>query len=285
MRILVTGARGFVAGHLVPALVADGHEIFGVVRPGRSARASDGVSAIKCDLAAEWDEASLPPVDTIVHLAQAATGSGSGELYRVNTLSTLRLLEHGRRTGCRRFVLASSGAVYGRGPAAFAETDPLRPDGLYALTKAHAEQLVEAFRPFFETTILRLFFPYGPGLARHRLIADVLDRVAAGRPLTLRGGGQTRINPVYVGDVVDVVRDVIGSGGPDVVNVSGDDVCGLRELGEIAGEVVGSRPLFEALAEEGVGDLVGDNARMHTMLGESRLVPLREGMRLMAGAA
>ena len=128
MRILVTGARGFVAGHLVPALVADGHEIFGVVRPGRSARASDGVSAIECDLAAEWDEASLPPVDTIVHLAQAATGSGSGELYRVNTLSTLRLLEHGRRTGCRRFVLASSihhqtgtfRPAFCRGP----ETDP-----------------------------------------------------------------------------------------------------------------------------------------------------------------
>jgi nucleoside-diphosphate-sugar epimerase len=277
---LVTGATGFVGSHLLPTLAGEGHEVFAVVRDPERLGPAKGVEPVAVDLGEPIAEHSLPEVEAIVHLAQANVRfpDAARELYRVNTVSTQELLDHARRVGARRFVLASSGSVYGFGRRPFAESDPLRPPDFYALTKLHAEQLVAAYGEHFGTTVLRLFAPYGPGQAG-RLIPSLAQRVRRGDAVTVNGGGQPRMNPIYVGDAVAVIQAALGREGHDTVNVAGDDVVGIGDLASQLAEVIGTEAQFEDGAAEGPGDLVGDTTLLHELYGPIGLVPLEEGLR------
>src|SRR3954454_8233677 len=103
MRVLLTGASGFVGGYLAPALVAAGHEVTALVRDPASYEAPDGVTPVKADLESLGE---LPPADAVAHLAQANVPfpDEAETLCRVNTVSTLQLLEHARRSGAQHFV-------------------------------------------------------------------------------------------------------------------------------------------------------------------------------------
>ena len=162
MKILVSGATGFVASHLIPALVAAGHDVVAVGHE-RARIAGDGAAPSWILAAPDWP--ALPDVDAVVHLAQANVPfpDGADALFAVNVAATQRLLEHARRTGARRFVLASSGSVYGASPAPLTETSPLAAHDFYSATKVAAERLTQAYESHLETAILRLFVPYGPG--------------------------------------------------------------------------------------------------------------------------
>jgi nucleoside-diphosphate-sugar epimerase len=280
MKVLVTGAAGFIGSHLVPALAESGHSVTAVVRDGSAYVAPDGVETLEIDLSRPFDSAALPDVDGIVHLAQANVPfpDSAGELYRVNTVSTQELLDHARRVGAQRFLYASSGSVYGPGDRPFRESDALPIADFYAVTKINAEHLVATYRDFFHTTVFRFFMPYGPG-QRGRLIPSLIGRVRDGRPITLNGGGRPRGNPIYVGDVVRVIEAALELEGQHVVNVGGDEVVGIDDLGRLIGRVVGRPPEFEAGSGDAAGDIVGDTTRMHELFSVRPLVGLDEGLR------
>jgi nucleoside-diphosphate-sugar epimerase len=281
MRVLVTGATGFVGSHLIPALVADGHDVFAAVRSAERLEAGPGITPVECDLAGQVEARSLPEVEAIVHLAQANVRfpDGAAELYRVNTASTQALLDHGRRVGASRFVLTSSGSVYGFGPRPFAESDPVSPHDFYALTKIHSEQLVAAYRDEFATTsVLRLFAPYGPGQTG-RLIPSLAQRVRQGNAVTLNGGGQPRMNPIYIDDLVAVLLASLGRDGHETVNVGGDEAVGVGEIAAVLAGAIGTEARFEEGEPEGPGDLVGDTTLLHELYAPASLVPLEEGLR------
>jgi UDP-glucose 4-epimerase len=280
MRVLVTGATGFVGSRLLPALVADAHDVFAAVRAAERLEPTAGITPVECDLGTSIDGSSLPDVEAIVHLAQAnfRFPDDAGELYHVNTASTQELLDHGRRTGASRFVLTSSGSVYGFGPKPFTESDPVRPHDFYALTKIHSEQLVAAYGEHFGTTVLRLFAPYGPGQTG-RLIPSLAQRVVQGEAVTLNGGGQPRMNPIYIDDLVAVLLASLVRDGHETVNVGGDEVAGVGELAARLAEAIGTEARFEEGAADGPGDLVGDTKLLHELYAPARLVPLDEGLR------
>jgi UDP-glucose 4-epimerase len=278
VKVLVTGGYGFIAGHLLPALEADGHEASALVRrrlESRSLRAR----VVESDLAAALDFSVLPNVDAIVHLAQANVPfpAHARELYHVNTVSTLDLLEYARTIGVRSFILASSGSVYGFASHPFAEDDPLAGRDFYATTKISAERLVEGYREFFSTSIIRLFAPYGPGQTG-RLVPRLVARVQEGAKVTLNDGGRPRMNPVYVSDVVTTILFLLRSRASHIVNVAGDEIVGIRELAELIGGLVGKEPVFEVGTGSAPGDLVGSNDRLHELLPDLRLVQLAGGL-------
>jgi nucleoside-diphosphate-sugar epimerase len=280
MRILLTGASGFVGGHLAPRLVEGGHEVLCAVRGSSGYEPPSGARRIEIDLARPLEAATLPEVDAVVHLAQASVRfpDDARELHRVNTASTLELLDHARRTGAQRFVYASSASVYGFGDRPFAEDDPLAGRDFYAATKIGAEALVRGYDDFLTTAVLRLVVPYGPG-QQARMIPGLIGRVRAGTPVTLNAGGRPRMNPLYIDDVVRTVVGVLELDDPTVLNIAGDEPVTVKELAEQIGAVVGREPVFEEGEGDVPGDIVADTSRLHELLDLRPLVPLADGLR------
>jgi nucleoside-diphosphate-sugar epimerase len=281
VKVLVTGASGFIGAQLVPALVHAGHEVVALVRD--ATRAPNDAAVAVVDLSGRLEDDAIEPVDAIVHLAQANVPlpAGAAELVRVNTFATAELLDWGRRNGTSRFVFASSGSIFGLGEGVVNEETTRRTDDLYGVTKETAERLVQSYARWYEATaILRPFAPYGP-TQTGRVIPGLIRRVRQGEPVILNAGARPRMSPLFVDDAVQAFAAALELDGHEVVHLAGDEAVSIRELAELIGEVVGREPVFE---ERGtlVGDLVSENARMRALLGLSTLVPLADGLRATA---
>jgi nucleoside-diphosphate-sugar epimerase len=278
VRVLVTGGSGFIGAQLVPALAQAGHDVLALVRDPD--RAPADATTVLADLTEPLS--GFPSVEAVVHLAQANVPfpEGARELYRVNTVATQELLEYARRVGAERFVYASSGSIYGLGEGVVTEDDPRRATDFYSVTKRNGEQLVEAYRPYLSTAILRPFAPYGP-TQQGRLIPNLIRRVREGESVTLNEGGRPRMTPIFVDDAVRAFAAGLGLDGHHVVNVAGDEAVGIDRLAALIGEIVGREPRFEP-GPGAAGDLVADNWRLHELLGAAPLVPLAEGLRATA---
>jgi len=279
MRILLTGASGFVGGHLAPVLVERGHDLTCAVRDPSAYEAPPGATVLRLDLSRPFAD-GLPESDAVIHLAQANVRfpDSANELFRVNSASTQELLDYARRVGAERFLFASTGSVYGFGERPFLETDPLSFHDYYAVTKSVGEHLVTQYRPFLRTGIVRLVVPYGPGQVS-RMIPRLIERVSAGEPVTLSDGGRPRLNPIYIDDVVRVLVGWLEQPDHVLVNVGGDEAVGVRELAELIGEAVERAPVFETSANGPPGDVVVDTTRMKEVFSPGPLVTLGEGLR------
>ncbi|HEX2037706.1 MAG TPA: NAD(P)-dependent oxidoreductase, partial [Chloroflexota bacterium] len=213
MKVLVAGATGFVAGHVVPQLLRAGHEVIAAGHdPARLARL-EGAEPVVLDLRARELAPRLPArIDAVLHLAQANVPfpDGAADLFEVNVGSTQRLLEYARQAGAARFVYTSTGSVYGGGERPWREDDRAEGTGYYAATRQAAERLVHGYGELVPSTILRLFVPYGPG-QRGRLVPNLIERVRDGRPVSLREGGRPRFNPIFVAHVAEICAQALGA--------------------------------------------------------------------------
>jgi nucleoside-diphosphate-sugar epimerase len=260
MRVLVTGAAGFVGSHLAEALIASGHDVVGLdafveyypraVKESNlaSLRTEPRFSFLEADLREDDLMPALDGVDAVIHAAAMAGLPRSWTEFRsymdCNLLATQRLLDAARSANLRRFVHISTSSVYGR-DAVGDETTPTRPVSPYGVTKLAAENLVLAFVDSFAfpATILRYFSIFGPrqrpDMAYHIFIEALLD----GRPLTVFGdGGQTRTN-TYVADAVTATIAAIDAGAVgEIYNIGGGEPITLNEAIRVIGDAVGVIP-------------------------------------------
>jgi UDP-glucose 4-epimerase len=280
MKFLVTGAGGFVGRRLVERLSAR-HEVCALVRDARQVAAGGRVSVVAADLARPLDASMLPArADVIIHLAQAnvAFPEEADELFAVNTSAAQQLLGYGRRAGARRFLLASSGDVYGRRAGLCRESDAPAPADFYGLTKYAAELVAESYGDYLETCALRLFRPYGEGQT-NRLIPKLAERIRRGEPVRLNRGDRPLMTPTHIEDVTEAFERAALASFTGALNVAGDELVSLRELARLVGEVLATSPVFEETGNEAASDMAGDNARMKRTLGGWPLVTLDEGLR------
>lgn len=278
MRILVTGATGFVGSRLVPALAAE-HDVIALVRR-RPPSALGSATLLEADLNDPGLDAALPAgVDVIVHLAQAylAFPEHADEIFAVNAASTQRLADWGRRSGVRRFLLASSGSVYAPAPRPLREDDRPRPLAFHPATKLIAEQLLGFYDEVMDVVRLRLFAPYGPGQV-DRMIPRLIATIAEGRPVRLSRGGQPRLNPIHVDDLVAVIGQAVAGAGAPVVNIGGPRPVSVAEIAEIIGSTLGRQPIFEAHDIDPPGDLVADTALMHAVFHIGSMIDPADGL-------
>lgn len=230
MRILVTGAGGFLGGHVVTRLVDRGHEVRAVLRPaGAPPARRPGVDVVRADLRVQPDLVPLVDgVDAVLHLAAATEGDEDTQ-FASSVVGTERLLDAVARTSVKRFVLVSSLVVYDwrRARGTMDEQTPLAGDiyrmGPYDIAKYWQERVVSrrAAEQGLELTVLRPGFIWGPGRAE---IAG-MGRVV-GRAYVLIGPA-TRLPLTHVENCADAIaaatesRAAIGG----VFNVvDGDDV-------------------------------------------------------------
>ena len=284
MKVLVTGATGFIGSHLINNLEED--SVFCVVRDKGRIRQSEGRVSIQQDLALPLNIANLPEdLDAIVHLATASVPfpNKAAEFFRVNTVSTQELLDYGRSIGIKTFVYVSSGSVYGDGKRAFKESDIPHPSSYYAVTKYCSELLVGQYHQYFNTVILRLFIPYGRGQQKGRLVPSLIEKVQKGEEVTIYNDGNPRTNPIYVSEAIRAILKSFILSGHHIINVGGWEVYSIRELADLIGELTGIKPRYKFLSDEAKQDVVGDIALMKSILDFEPRISLREGLKLIMG--
>jgi nucleoside-diphosphate-sugar epimerase len=284
---VLTGATGLVGGALLRRLAAAGWRVHALARDreGPDPELAD-VTWVKADLSRPWDASALPArADTVVHAAQTPSyhrfPECAEEIFAVGVASTLRLLEYAAAAGAAKFVLASSGGVYGTTAAPAAEDAPVRLEGdqpFFLRCKACAEQLVEGYRGRLDGVVARLFFVYGPGQRRAMLLPRLVDSVAAGRPVTLQGEAGLHLNPLHVSDCAEALHRALELPGGAVVNLAGPEVLSLREVAETIGRAVGREPVFQVEPAEGPRYMAGDITRAARLLGAPR-VRFADGVR------
>ena len=248
MRVLVTGATGFTGASLVRALSARGDTVFALHRPSSDLlQPMAGVQAVAQDLTAPLGAQLPPQVDAVVHLAQSRRfrdfPDGASDVFDVNAAATVRLLEWSRAVGATTFIYASSGAVYAPGPVPLHESVSLDSPNFYAASKRCGEIACEQFRGELKAHVLRFFFIYGPG-QRDMFIPGILDRVRLGREIALAGEQGIRVNPIYIDDAVDVITGLLGAEESKTMNVAGPEIVSLREIGDVAGRLLGRQPAY-----------------------------------------
>lgn len=280
MRVLVTGANGFIGAHLVQELEAK-HEVIALARNAPTFAPSSSTRWIEHDLVEPLDAAPLPDaVDAVIHLAQSRHykqfPERADDIFAVNIDATFRLLEYARLAQAKAFVFASTGGVYGYSYERFAETDPVSPLDFYLSSKYATELLIANYRRFFRTIVLRFFFVYGQG-QRGMLIPNLLDKVRNGETVTIEGRG-LRINPIHVADAVRVFEPALALERSDLFNVCGDEAVDLSALVRLMGEAAGNPASIEHILGERDGDILGDNTRMKSVLGVRPRITLADGI-------
>lgn len=260
MRILVTGAAGFIGSHVAERLLADGHDV--VLLDGftdyyerwrkeanlAAARQHPRASFHELDLRRDDLAPALDGVEAVIHLAAMPGLPRSWvemEAYTgCNLLATHRLLEASRASGVRRFLQISTSSVYGE-DALGDEDLPLRPVSPYGVTKLAAEHLVGAYVQTygFPASILRYFSIYGPrqrpDMAYHRFIEALLD----GRPISVFGDGRQTRSSTYIADcVAGTVAALEGAEIGVVYNIGGGERIALLDVIGIIGDALGITP-------------------------------------------
>jgi len=244
MKVLITGATGYLGASLTRALLAGGHAVMALGRdPAAIERLSawcgaDAVSleSLCADLTALED---LPTgVDVLIHAAalrDPQCAQDPAAAVRINVQGTYRMLRLAAERGVRRVVYVSSQSVYGAQPAPWRETLTPLPDGVYALTKLCGERLVAEFAAAFDWAVLRLSRLYGVTPFRHA--GELLDKFARlarlGQPLPIHGDGEQRMDLLHVADAAACVVKLLrapASHWNTVYNVGAGGSLSLNDL-------------------------------------------------------
>jgi nucleoside-diphosphate-sugar epimerase len=282
VRILLTGASGFLGQAAMRSWTALGHDVVAVRRQPDSAAGP----------AVVWDMSTPPTledfpsgIDAIVHMAQSRAyrdfPRDNAEMVRVNVVGLQALLDLGAALGVRRFCLISSGNVY-EPYVRLDEDAPLAPPGYLGASKLAAEILARPYEGLFDLTILRLFQPYGPGQTG-RLIPDLIRRVREGVPITVAQDGEgMRISPTYVDDVNAVVLDALTQGWRGTFNVASPEALSIRQMGEAIARALGVQPAYGVGHTPSVA-VVPRLDRLAAMTSLSRFRSFEEGIRQTLG--
>ena len=254
VRALITGMTGFVGGHLVRSLLADGWQVHGTLLTFVPETPPPGTTGTPVDITdADGMAALMDDVrpDAIFHLAGAASVGQSVSdpegTWKVNVDGTRGVLEGMRRSAPNaRMVIALSGEEYGRVPLTdlpVTEDTPLNPLSPYAESKVAADELCMQYRRDHELAVLRLraFNQLGPGQDPRFVVPSICKQIAdaemAGDEMCRLqlGNLETRRDFLDVRDVVDAYRLLIERGDPDQTYLAGRGQSqSVRELVDVA---------------------------------------------------
>lgn len=282
MRILLTGASGFIGGHLLRHLVGT-HQVYALVRQA-PAVPLPGVHYLQQDLRQPLDLADLPAqLDAIIHQAALihTEQQDDSQAFAVNVTATWHLLKYAQAAGVHTFVHASTGGVYGCRNQPFGESDPFNPMDLYSLTKAQAELAVQAAPGGFHKIILRYFFPYGIGTPNP--IPIYVQRALTGETIQVLQSSKPAFNPLHVSDAVEATIRALHLEQSAIINMAGAEITTFQAIAEMAASLAQRKPNFSFIPDENAipyyrSDLVADISRMQTLLNFTPQVTLAEGI-------
>ena len=241
MRVVVTGASGFIGKHLVERLLADGHVVTALVRNPQSMTAGgDAVNVVRGDVT-DIDSLSraFKGAENVLHLARAKPhGPRSPEMFAVNVSGSRNVARAAAQGGVKRLVHCSSSAVYGSRVGLVNEMTPLRPDSGYARSKRDAEEAV-LHECGDIALIARITAVMGPGC---RSWASLFRSASVGQ-LGIAGDGSNMHHPADVSDIVDGLMRcaTTENRGGRIYNLAGPEPVRFSDLRDAMARAVSGR--------------------------------------------
>jgi nucleoside-diphosphate-sugar epimerase len=214
LKVLVTGATGFLGGYVVDELVTHGHEVHAAVRSGSDTNRLDrsGVRKRAFDLTdpSGMGEA-VRDMEAVVHLAAYYTFTGRKDLYqRLNVDATAALVDACKERGVGHFIYCSSSEAIGPVQGLGDETSELHPQFEYGRSKVKAEQKVrERVGPSMAWTIVRPSGIYGPGNVDDISFWTIVSYGKSGATRRVVGSGRNLIQFVHAKDVAWAFRLIL----------------------------------------------------------------------------
>ncbi len=241
-RLLVTGGAGFIGSHLVRRLIGKQADVIVLARTNAMPWRLDGCEGYyRLAVADVADENAVSRIfidtrpDGVFHLAAYGVDSVQEDISQavsVNVAGTVNVLKAMKACGCCRIVTVGSGAEYGNHQGAVSEEAPLRPENVYAGTKAAATIIAHQYAAQHGIGIvtLRPFGVYGEAEPRHKIFCHSILSMLRGETLDLTPCMQSR-DYCYVGDVVDALiaafeDDTLTKA---VFNIGTGKACPLRD--------------------------------------------------------
>jgi dTDP-glucose 4,6-dehydratase len=299
MRVLVTGAAGFLGSHLCDALVAEGHRVVGMDNLSTGNRANlqqlgneSRFELIEHDICEPFD---FGPVDFLFNFASPASPVDymriGIETLRVGSDGTRNALEVAKKYRAG-FLHASTSECYGdptvhpQPESYWGNVNPVGPRSVYDEAKRFAEAMVMAYHRYYgvETRLVRIFNTYGPRLQSSdgRVISNLMMQALQGEDLTVYGDGSQTRSFCYVSDEIDGILRLSRSNEHFPVNVGNPEEWTIlecaREVLEVTGSSSGIR--FAPLPEDDPVQRRPDITKAKRLLGWEPKIDLKTGLRL-----
>lgn len=302
MKVVITGAAGFIGSNLTELLLSRGHEVAGVDNfdeyySGKAAFLEKSVSNPRFSLV-EADILDLDRMkgivrgaDAVVHLAAQAGVRFSVKdplrSHMVNVVGTMNVLLASLEGGVMRVVNSSSSSVYGNAERyPVAEADPTHPVSPYATSKLAAEIYCRQFYELYglDTVSLRYFTVYGPRQRPDMAIRIFTQQILAGQPPRIFGDGEQTRDFTYVSDVVAAIEAALKAPAlrGAALNISGGRTVTVNELVDSLLRICGRpdlRPVYLPAQPGDVDHTWGDPSLAKQMLGWEAKVGIGEGLR------
>ena len=297
MRIVITGAAGFIGSHLSEALLERGHSVIGIdnLLTGDTANIAHLFGRdfvfVKHDVTNYINVEG--PVDAVLHWASPASPIDYLELpiptLKVGALGTHKALGLAKAKNAR-FVIASTSEVYGdplehpQKETYWGNVNPIGPRGVYDEAKRFAEAMTTAYHRHHgvDAKIVRIFNTYGPRMRLRdgRAVPAFMSQALTGEDVTIFGSGRQTRSFCYVSDLVDGIIRLMESNVNDPVNIGNPHEMTIEEIARTIIKLTGSKSkiVYRPLPADDPKVRQPDITRARTLLGWEPKVGLEEGL-------
>jgi dTDP-glucose 4,6-dehydratase len=300
MRILLTGAAGFLGSHLAERFLKEGHEVIGLDNFVTGSRANVEILSAYPEFSFVEHDISKPiyvaeKLDGVLHFASPASPVDYLELpiqtLKVGSLGTHNVLGIALKHRAR-FLLASTSEIYGdplvhpQPETYWGNVNPVGVRGVYDEAKRFGEAITMAYHRYHgvDTRIVRIFNSFGPRMrpGDGRVVSNFIVQALRGDPITIYGDGSQTRSFCYVSDEVDGIYRLFHSNRVDPTNVGNPNEFTIRELADVVLEETGSSSSIETLPLPADDPKVRqpDIGVARSVLGWEPEVGLREGILL-----
>jgi dTDP-glucose 4,6-dehydratase len=298
MRVLITGAAGFLGSHLCDRFLADGHSVVGLDNfiTGKP----DNIAHLVGNARFEFVRHNIStytyvagPLDGVLHFASPASPVDYLE-YPIATLKVGALGTHNALglalAKKARFFLASTSEIYGdplehpQTESYWGNVNPIGPRGVYDEAKRFAEAVTMAYHRYhgMDTRIVRIFNTYGPRMRPNdgRVVSNFIVQALRNQPLTIYGDGSQTRSFCFVADEVEGIYRLFMRGDNNPTNIGNPKEFTVRQLAELVIELTGTKSTIveRELPVDDPKVRQPDISRAREMLGWEPAVPLREGV-------
>lgn len=298
MRVVVTGAAGFLGSHLSDRLVAEGFEVLGI--DNLITGNLDNLAGLVANRSFKYIECDVSDyigvegaIDGVFHFASPASPVDYLELpiqtLKVGSLGTHNALGLAKAKGAR-FVLASTSEVYGdpqehpQTESYWGHVNPVGPRGVYDEAKRFAEAMTMAYHRYHgvDSRIARIFNTYGPRMrpGDGRVVSNFIVQALEGRDLTIYGDGSQTRSFCYADDLIEGILRLFEKGGPEPINIGNPDEFTIRDLADLVLTATNSssKICFAELPTDDPRQRRPDISKARSRLGWEPKICLEEGL-------